>query len=339
MNKSESLYMLTQFSIKINTEDQLLKVYTVILPFLYSMGIDWPNREMAEDELADAWFLKINSGVISVQGFGQSTQKGIVYTPNEFVKKYMGNDFTPKNTDFDTDKTNKPTEYNKEELFPVKQKPKYKPYKVESPHKDLPNYREITTKNVRKGDTLIIHPDDRSTDFLKPSYVGMDATVLTSRRDMFNLRETMKNHNRIIMMGHGSPSGLMLSMVGGAHGVDIDEDGDLIKYSSYTLGYDFLDILKTKPIVAVWCNADKFIVPNDLHGFYTGMAISELSEANYCGVHGCNQKQLEESDDLFAEALKAAIPIRSSESVDTFKRIYDDRQNPIMIYNLSLIHI
>ena len=233
--------------------------------------------------------------------------------------------------------SNKPKEtYRQEDLF--SERPKYKPYKIDTHHLEDPVFKEIASKNVRKGDTLIIHPDDRSTDFHKPSYAGMNATVLTSRRDMFNLRETMRNHNRIIMMGHGSPSGLMLSMIGGCQGVDLDEDGDLIKYSSNSVGYDFLDILETKPIVAVWCNADKFVVPNDLHGFYTGMAISELSEANYCGVHGCNQQQLDESDDLFAQALKAAIPVQSPDSVNIFKRIYDDRENPIMKYNRQRIY-
>ena len=226
--------------------------------------------------------------------------------------------------------------YNDDDLFANKPKKKYN--KLKSPHYDEPNFKEIVNKNVKSGDTLIIHPDDRTTDFLKPSYAGMDATVLTSRRDMFNLKQTMRNHKRIIMMGHGSPSGLMMSMVGGVHGVDQDEDGDLVKYSSYSIGYDFLDILKSKPIVAVWCNADKFVVPNDLHGFYTGMAISELYEANYCGVHGCNQQQLDESDELFAEALKAAIPVKSPEAVNIFKRIYDDRENPIMQYNRQRIY-
>ena len=72
----------------------------------------------------------------------------------------------------------------------------------------------------------------------------MDATVLTSRRDMFNLKQTMRNHKRIIMMGHGSPSGLIMSMVGGVHGVDQDEDGDLVKYSSYSLFNLLFNLIK-----------------------------------------------------------------------------------------------
>lgn len=197
---------------------------------------------------------------------------------------------------------------------------------------------EMLTRNVKKGDTLIIHPDDRTTDFLKPSYAGLNATVLTTKADMYNLKETMKNHRRIIMMGHGTPSGLMLSMIGGLNGVELNDNGQYVKYSSYSIGYDFLDILKTKPIVAVWCNADRFVVPNDLHGFYTGMVISELCEANYCQVYGCDDTQLQYSNTLFTKALKAALPIESPDSVDVFKNIYDGDNNRIIDYNKQRIY-
>jgi hypothetical protein len=197
---------------------------------------------------------------------------------------------------------------------------------------------EMLTRNVKKGDTLIIHPDDRTTDFLKPSYAGLNATVLTTKEDMYNLKETMKNHRRIILMGHGSPGGLMLSMIGGVEGVELNSSGQYVKYKHYSVGYDFLNILKTKSIVAVWCNADRFVVPNDLHGFYTGMVISELCEANYCQVHGCDDVQLQYSNTLFTKALKAALPIDSPESVDVFKNIYNGDNNQIIDYNKQRIY-
>lgn len=199
-----------------------------------------------------------------------------------------------------------------------------------------PNFREIVNKNVKSGTNLVVHPDDRTTDFLDPSYANISATVLTSKKDMFNLRENMRQHDRIIMMGHGSPGGLMMP-VGTIYGVD-DVDGELKTYSTHNIGSSFVDILKTKPIVAVWCNADKFVVPHDLHGFYTGMVISEMCEANYCNVHKCNTKDLEESNTLFTKALAAAIDIQSPESVNVFKEIYNNPKNEIMNYNRQRIY-
>jgi hypothetical protein len=207
---------------------------------------------------------------------------------------------------------------------------------LRSQFKDEPNFKEIVNKNVSSGPNLVIHPDDRTTDFLDPSYAGLNATVLTTEKDMFNLRENMRKHDRIIMMGHGSPAGLMMPRIT-IHGVDLVDD-ELKRYSAYTLGSSFVNILKTKPIVAVWCNADKFVVPYDLHGFYTGMVISELCEANYCKVNMCDQDDLDESNDLFTKALTAAIKIPSAESVNVFKEIYNNPNNTIMVYNRQRIY-
>jgi hypothetical protein len=207
---------------------------------------------------------------------------------------------------------------------------------LKSKHLNEPNYREIANLNVTKGTNLVIHPDDRTTDFLDPSYADLSATVMNSQKEMFNLRENMRQHDRIIMMGHGSPGGLMMPRIT-LNGVDL-VDGELKKYSLHSLGSNFVDILKTKAIVAVWCNADQFVVPHDLHGFYTGMVISELCEANYCKVNGCNQKELDESNSLFTKALTAAIKIQSPESVKVFKEIYNNPNNKIMAYNSQRIY-
>jgi len=207
---------------------------------------------------------------------------------------------------------------------------------VKSQYINEPNFREIVNKNVTKGSNLIIHPDDRTTDFLTPCYQNVDGRLITNTREIFNLRENMRQHDRIIMMGHGSPSGLMMPSIT-IKGVD-SVNGELMYYNFYNLGYEFVDILKTKPIVAVWCNADKFVVPHDLHGFYTGMVISEMCEANYCNVHGCDVNQLEESNTLFTKALTVAMGIRSPQSVDVFKEIYNNPSNPIMVYNRQRIY-
>ena len=190
-------------------------------------------------------------------------------------------------------------------------------------------------KNVKSGDVLIIHPDDRTTDVLKPTYTDLNATVLTQRDEFFNLAETMKRHNRIIMMGHGSPSGLFMPKV---EGVEEDENGELFEYTDYTINDSYSDILRQKRTVCVWCNADRYVVPNNLHGFYTGMAISELCEADYCDVKGCNPKQLEESNTKFTMGLKESLKVDGPKSVTVFKEIYNNPKNPIMVYNRKRIY-
>jgi hypothetical protein len=204
--------------------------------------------------------------------------------------------------------------------------------KMEKTKKEL---ESLKYKNVREGNVLVIHPDDRSTDFLKPSYADLDATVLTQRDEFYNLAETMKRHNRIIMMGHGSPNGLFMPQI---EGVEEGENGELFEYSDYSINDTYADILREKRTVCVWCNADKYVVPNDLHGFYTGMVISELCEADYCDVKGCNPKQLEQSSTKFTMGLKEAIKVDGPESLNIFKEIYNNPQNPIMGYNRKRLY-
>jgi len=197
------------------------------------------------------------------------------------------------------------------------------------------NYESLRYENVKSGDILVIHPDDRSTDFLKPSYEDLNATVITQPNQMFNLQETMKNHNRIIMMGHGSPYGLFMPLI---EGIEENEYGKLQMYRTYSIDDDFAKVLENKRIAAIWCNADGYVVPNNLHGFYTGMAISELCEADYCDVKGCDERQLHESSTTFALALKEALKVDGPESVNIFKKIYHNPNNPIMVYNRQRIY-
>ena len=57
--------------------------------------------------------------------------------------------------------------------------------------------------------TLVIHPEDRSTDFLKPIYEHVsDATIIHAGVSKTQIKQLITEHDRIMMMGHGSPSGL-----------------------------------------------------------------------------------------------------------------------------------
>lgn len=56
--------------------------------------------------------------------------------------------------------------------------------------------------------TLIIHPSDPTTDFLKIIYEYKDWTVINDNISNSLLKEQIKNHDRIIMMGHGCELGL-----------------------------------------------------------------------------------------------------------------------------------
>ena len=57
--------------------------------------------------------------------------------------------------------------------------------------------------------TLIIHPIDESTDFLRPIYKNVqNRTLITCNITKAELLQLVHEHDRIMMMGHGSPHGL-----------------------------------------------------------------------------------------------------------------------------------
>jgi len=111
--------------------------------------------------------------------------------------------------------------------------------------------------------TLVIHPYDPTTNMLEhvyrnnPDYfVCRDNGI--SRKDLYEL---ISKFDRIIMLGHGSPCGLINSARNG-----------------YLIDDSFADLLKTKETVSVWCYSSSYFERYGMKGFHTGMIISEVGE-------------------------------------------------------------
>jgi hypothetical protein len=143
--------------------------------------------------------------------------------------------------------------------------------------------------------TLVIHPTDKSTDFLKPIYAGLDdVTLVTGGWSQNQIKEAIQTHDQVMMMGHGSPSGLFA----------IGQFPTNNPYSSYVIGADMVEALSQKDNnIFVWCNADQFVERHGLKGVYSGMFVSEVGEAFYCGVKTFDQASVDESNDEFARQL------------------------------------
>ena len=57
--------------------------------------------------------------------------------------------------------------------------------------------------------TLVIHPEDSSTWFLNRVYEDIeDLTLVTGNVSKDEVKSMIRDHDRIMMMGHGSPRGL-----------------------------------------------------------------------------------------------------------------------------------
>ena len=156
--------------------------------------------------------------------------------------------------------------------------------------------------------TLVIHPKDKSTDFLKPIYAGLDdVTLVTGGLNQQELIQAIQTHDQVMMMGHGSPGGLF--------SIGRFPIGD--RFSGYVIGVDTVEALSQKDNnIFIWCNADQFVDRHGLKGFYSGMFVSEVGEAFYCKVETYTQEAVDESNDTFARQLgECLLDTREPETI------------------------
>jgi hypothetical protein len=176
---------------------------------------------------------------------------------------------------------------------------------------------------------LIIHPADASTDFLKPIYANIsDAIILNGGATKDQVKELITQHDRIIMLGHGSPFGLF-------------SIGQFMGNNGYIIDSTMVDVLKHVECISIWCNADKFMVKHELNGFYSGMFISEVGEAFYCGLPGTPQETVDASNHYFAQLLGEVInePLSAINDyvTDNYGLLTED--NPVALYNYNRLYL
>lgn len=152
--------------------------------------------------------------------------------------------------------------------------------------------------------TLVIHPEDETTVMLELVYNKHPEWTVCRDKGISKgkLRELIMAHERIIMLGHGTPFGLINS-----------------KRNGYLIDDSFADILREKETISVWCYSDEYFRRNRIKGFHTGMIISEVDEEYYVlDSAPLNEKQIFDNMLYFSEVIANCIdksPIEMKEFV------------------------
>jgi hypothetical protein len=136
--------------------------------------------------------------------------------------------------------------------------------------------------------TLVIHAEDATTDFLSTIYDGKDWTIIKKNIGKSKIKSLIKEHDIIIMMGHGTDKGLA--------------DGDF----NFLIDGQYVYLLREKICIGIWCNADQFFMKHKLKGLATGMIISDYMEANLYCVDATYQ-EIDDSNIEFAKAVKESL--------------------------------
>ena len=166
--------------------------------------------------------------------------------------------------------------------------------------------------------TLVIHPDDRTTQMLEYVYKGHpEYTICRDHSISSNeLKKLIVKHDRIIMLGHGLPAGL----------INQRRNGFLIDDS-------FASLLKTKDTLSMWCYSDAYFRKHNIPGFHTGMIISETTEELLMlGYKPLNEEEMLKNFKKISKCLGECIELEPKEIRSYMLEHYND-SDPVSAFN------
>lgn len=170
---------------------------------------------------------------------------------------------------------------------------------------------------------LVIHPKDKSTDFLKAIYAGLDdVTVLSENLSTEKVtEELLKDYDTVLILGHGWQGGLY----------------DRIAKTTVVNGMH-ARLLENKNVIAVFCNASDYLKIFNIKGFATGMFISEDYEAKDCNLP-CTVEEIQASSEKFAIVMSSAVRKPLTEIPQYIRENYIIENNPVVKLNRQFMDI
>lgn len=141
---------------------------------------------------------------------------------------------------------------------------------------------------------IVIHIDSfptGDTSFLKECYKGLDNAIVLYNPSKATINKTLTEHpdDDVMMLGHGSPSGLFST----------DWKGNVINYTN-------VDLLKGRNCIGIWCYAKQFAKRYGLKGYFTDMFISNAGEAKGRGYNATDEEVFAEVE-FFAKAVNTLV--------------------------------
>lgn len=142
-----------------------------------------------------------------------------------------------------------------------------------------------------KFDIIVVDSQPDCADF-RGIYDGLDGDILINP-SAGKVRTMLRSHPErpLIINGHGTERGLL------------NKD-----WNGFVIDSRMVDMLRKRScIIGVWCYAGNFADKYGLHGFFTSMFISTLSEALECGFPEANQEDITRENILFSKRLNKLL--------------------------------
>ena len=178
---------------------------------------------------------------------------------------------------------------------------------------------------------LVIHPNDRTTDVLKILYEGLDAQVIVddcSRPVIDHLLKHASTRERVMLLGHGSDKGLYFR-----------EDGEE-KFKKVIVGHrnNFMLRRHDGNIIGIWCHANLFAQAEGLHGLFSGMMISEVSEAEEYGIAATHEEILASNKVMFGKLRRLLDEKVLLHKIPEMMKAWEEEHTPLSEFNYGNFH-
>ena len=178
---------------------------------------------------------------------------------------------------------------------------------------------------------LVIHPNDRSTEFLKVLYENKEVSLLTEKDGNARIKKCLKDDrfDVVMLLGHGYPRGLFAPNKN--HGV-IEQFGREIISSKH------VDLLRKKKIIGIFCHANMFAETYGLHGLFSGMVISEVDEAYDNCISISSRMELIMHRQDYAENLANLLNTKELEEIPSEFSKLADVTNSLEMFNYNSMY-
>lgn len=177
---------------------------------------------------------------------------------------------------------------------------------------------------------IVIHPKDKTTEFLKKIYSGKNHIKLIDETwNNRRIRETIgtADKNEIVMMlGHGCVQGLFAPF-------NNQQFGRLI------IDNRIVYLLREHPCVGIWCYANEFAKKYELKGLFSGMVVSSKDEADMNGldvegesIYDLNNQYASDLSYCFDHYSLDLIPLMMEEIQDYHSDVKDFNYKSLFYY-------
>ena len=173
----------------------------------------------------------------------------------------------------------------------------------------------------------IIHANDPTTRFLSVLYETRNdiSAHITEANTKSEVQRAIRADDTIMMLGHGDGGGLY--SVPDKNGI----------FRRLLINSDFVQFLRDKTCIGIWCHANAFAHDYHLHGLFSGMIISELYEAEIKEVT-TTQEELNRESLKFALRLKDCIDRYPLREIPQRMKELDDVKSELTTFNYNNLH-